>query len=157
VDLRVSRGSFTVITGRIGSGKTTLLRVLLGLVPKDAGMIGWDGTDVRDPAAWFIPPRSAYTPQVPRLFSDTLRDNILMGLPEGQVDLAASLHAAVLTPDLATMRDGLETLVGPRGVRLSGGQIQRAAAARMLVRRTSQAHLISLQNRPSGKALSGGG
>jgi ATP-binding cassette subfamily B protein len=71
---------------------------------------------------------------VPRLFSDTLQDNILMGLPERAVDLPAALRAAVLERDLAELEEGLATRVGPRGVKLSGGQVQRAAAARMFVR-----------------------
>ncbi|MBK9715172.1 MAG: ABC transporter ATP-binding protein [Kouleothrix sp.] len=134
VDLSLRRGSFTVITGRIGSGKTTLLRALLGLLPRDAGEIRWNGRPVDDAAACFRPPRCAYTPQVPRLFSDTLRDNILLGLPEGQVDLAAAIRSSVLEPDIPALEHGLDTVVGPRGVRLSGGQAQRAAAARMFVR-----------------------
>ena len=76
------RGSFTVITGRVGSGKTTLLRALLGLLPPQGGEVRWNGARVSDPAAHFAPPRAAYTPQVPRLFSQALRDNILMGLPD---------------------------------------------------------------------------
>jgi ATP-binding cassette subfamily B protein len=80
--LRVARGSFTVITGRIGAGKTTLLEALLGLVPADAGEVRWNGERVDDPRTFLAPPRCAYTPQSPRLFSDTLRDNILMGLAE---------------------------------------------------------------------------
>jgi ATP-binding cassette subfamily B protein len=83
VSFTIRRGGFTVITGRIGAGKTTLVRVLLGLLPHDAGEIRWNGQIVADPAAFFVPPRSAYTPQAPRLFSDTLRDNMLMGLPDG--------------------------------------------------------------------------
>jgi ATP-binding cassette subfamily B protein len=71
---------------------------------------------------------------VPRLFSEPLRDNILMGLPPDQVDLAGALHLAVMEEDLATMPDGLNTLIGTRGIRLSGGQAQRTAAARMFVR-----------------------
>ncbi|MGN6809469.1 MAG: ATP-binding cassette domain-containing protein [Thermomicrobiales bacterium] len=134
VDLRLARGSFTVITGRIGAGKTTLLRVLLGLLPADAGEIRWNGELVRDAAAWFVPPRSAYTPQAPRLFSDTVRDNILLGLSETRVDLSSALHRAVLERDLATFADGLDTVIGNRGLRLSGGQAQRTAVARMLVR-----------------------
>ncbi len=134
VSLALPRGSFTVITGRVGAGKTTLLRVLLGLLPRDSGEICWNGTPVADPATFFVPPRSAYTAQVPRLFSDTLRDNILLGLPESGADLAGGIAAAVLDPDLAVLEDGLETRVGPRGVKLSGGQIQRAAAARMFAR-----------------------
>ena len=134
VDLRLERGSFTVITGRIGSGKTTLLRTLLGLLPRDAGEICWNGRPIDDPTTFFVPPRSAYTAQVPRLFSDTLRDNLLMGLPEDRVDLPLALQLAVLEPDLAHMDLGLDTMVGAKGVRLSGGQIQRVAAARMFVR-----------------------
>jgi ATP-binding cassette subfamily B protein len=134
IDLGIERGSLTVITGRIGSGKTTLLRTLLGLLPKDAGEIRWNDRVVDDPATFFTPPRSAYTPQVPRLFSESLRDNLLMGLPEGQVDLDAALRAAVMEHDLSLMPQGLDTLVGARGIRLSGGQAQRAAAARMFVR-----------------------
>lgn len=136
IDLSVPRGSFVVITGRIGSGKTTLLRTLLGLLPKDSGTLRWNDEVVEDVAAFMAPPRCAYTPQVPRLFSETLRDNILLGLPEDEVDLPAALRSAVLDEDIAVMPEGLDTKVGPRGVRLSGGQIQRAAAARMLVRDT---------------------
>lgn len=134
IDLELPRGSLTVVTGQIGSGKTTLLRVLLGLLPKDSGEIRWNGELVDEPANFFTPPHSAYTPQVPRLFSESLRDNVLMGLDEGQVDLEGAVETAVLSPDIATLENGLDTLVGPRGVRLSGGQVQRAAAARMLVR-----------------------
>jgi ATP-binding cassette subfamily B protein len=134
VSLRLRRGSFTVVTGRIGAGKTTLLRVLLGLLSKDQGEIRWNGEIVANPALFFVPPRSAYTPQVPRLFSETLRENILLGLPEAAVDLPAALRSAVLEDDVAALEFGLATPVGPRGVRLSGGQVQRAAAARMFVR-----------------------
>jgi len=134
ITLRLPRGAFTVITGQVGAGKSTLLRALLGLLPCDAGEIFWNGQLVTAPATWFQPPRAAYTPQTPRLFSTTLRENILLGLPAAEADLAAALHRTVLEPDVATLAHGLETLVGPRGVRLSGGQVQRAAAAWMLVR-----------------------
>jgi ATP-binding cassette, subfamily B, bacterial len=135
IDLTLARGSFTVITGPIGSGKTTLLRALLGLLPAHAGEVVWNGRLVTNPATFFAPPQAAYTPQVPRLFSQSLRDNILLGLSESEVDLALALQAAVLEGDIATLENGLETIVGPRGVRLSGGQVQRTAAARMFVRR----------------------
>jgi ATP-binding cassette subfamily B protein len=134
VDLRLERGSFTVITGRIGSGKTTLVRALLGLLPAEAGAIRWNGAPVADPANFFVPPRSAYTPQVPRLFSASLCENILLGLDADDAAVRAAVRAAVLDGDLAAMEQGLDTLVGSRGVRLSGGQVQRAAAARMFVR-----------------------
>jgi len=134
LNLTLQRGSFTVITGRIGAGKTTALQALLGLLPRDAGTIAWNGRIVDDPATFFAPPRSAYTAQVGLLFSDTLRDNILMGLPEERVDLDRALRNAVLEQDIPTLEHGLDTVVGPRGVRLSGGQIQRGTAARMFVR-----------------------
>jgi ATP-binding cassette subfamily B protein len=134
-DLRLRGGSFTVITGRVGAGKTTLLRALLGLLPRDGGTIRWNGAPVTEAAGFFVPPRCAYTPQVPRLFSETLRENILLGQPTDPAALADAIHRSVLEPDVAGWAQGLDTLVGPRGVRLSGGQVQRAAAARMLVRR----------------------
>jgi len=130
----VRRGQCIVITGRVGAGKTTLLRVLLGLLPMDGGTVYWNGQPIADPATFLTPPRSAYTPQAPQLFSETLRDNILLGLPEGAVDLDAAVHSAVLDRDVAALDVGLATRIGPRGVKLSGGQAQRAAAARMLVR-----------------------
>jgi ATP-binding cassette subfamily B protein len=136
IHLNLNRGSFTVITGRIGSGKTTLLRVLLGLLPKDSGEITWNDLPITDPASFFVPPRSAYTAQIPRLFSETLKDNILMGLPAPDAVLHDAIRSAVLEADILTLEKGLETQVGPRGTKLSGGQAQRAAAARMFVRQT---------------------
>jgi ATP-binding cassette subfamily B protein len=135
INLHVKRGSFTVITGRIGSGKTTLLRSLLGLLPRDSGNIRWNDELVSEPDNFFVPPRAAYTAQIPRLFSNTLKENLLMGLPEDQVDIAAAIRSAVMERDLEALEKGLDTMVGPKGVRLSGGQIQRSAAARMFIRR----------------------
>ena len=134
VALHLSRGSVTVITGQVGSGKTTLLRALLGLLRPDAGEVRWNGVTVADPGSFFVPPRCAYTPQVPRLFSGSLRDNILMGLDAGEPIIARAIKLAVLEEDVAQLESGLDTVVGPRGLKLSGGQIQRAAAARMFVR-----------------------
>jgi ATP-binding cassette subfamily B protein len=134
VDLHLERGTLTVVTGRVGSGKTTLLRVLLGLLPMDAGEIRWNGELVQDPGSFFVPPRSAYTAQVPRLFSDSLRDNVLMGLDKDEAVIERAVHLAVMEYDLGGLEDGLETMVGPKGVKLSGGQIQRTAAARMFAR-----------------------
>ncbi|CAA9252318.1 MAG: Heterodimeric efflux ABC transporter, permease/ATP-binding subunit 2 [uncultured Chloroflexi bacterium] len=134
VTFRLERGTFTVVTGKIGAGKTTLLQALLGLVPKDGGDVLWNGVPVEQPDVFLVPPRCAYTPQVPRLFSESLRDNLLLGLPENDEAIRAALRLAVLERDVDEMAQGLETKVGPKGVRLSGGQIQRAAAARMFVR-----------------------
>ncbi len=134
VDLQIPAGSFTVVTGRIGAGKTTLLRTFLGVLLKQAGDIRWNGKIVADPKSFFIPPRCAYTPQTPKLFSETLRDNILMGLPERRDNLDRAIRLGVMEVDVPTLEAGLKTVVGPRGVRLSGGQMQRTAAARMFIR-----------------------
>jgi ABC-type multidrug transport system fused ATPase/permease subunit len=130
VSFGIDRDSFTVVTGKIGSGKTSLLRALLGLVPFE-GSIRWNGEKIDDPASFLIPPRSAYTPQVPRLFSDTLADNIALGQRVTRERLREAVALAVLDPDLERLEDGLDTMVGARGVKLSGGQLQRSAAARM--------------------------
>jgi ATP-binding cassette subfamily B protein len=134
VDLRLPRGTLTVVTGRTGSGKTTLLQVLLGLLPREAGEIRWNGQVVNDAASFLVPPRAAYTAQVPRLFSETLRQNILLGLPDDPDALDQAIRGTVLERDVQELEAGLETPVGTRGVKLSGGQAQRTAAARMLVR-----------------------
>ncbi|WP_029422795.1 ABC transporter ATP-binding protein [Alicyclobacillus macrosporangiidus] len=133
ISFQIRRGEFLVITGRIGSGKSTLVRALLGLLPRDDGQIWWNGRPVQDPAAFLVPPRAAYTPQVPRLFSDTLQDNITLGRPATPERMDQVLRAAVLERDVEMLEHGLDTYVGPRGVMLSGGQIQRAAAARMIM------------------------
>ena len=135
VSFSLDRGSFTVVTGRVGSGKTTLLHALLGLLPHEAGELRWNGQVVDDPSTFLVPPRAAFTPQVPRLFSDTLRANLLLGRPPADGELVGrAVQAAVLERDLDQLDAGLDTIVGRRGVKLSGGQVQRAAAARMFLR-----------------------
>jgi ATP-binding cassette subfamily B protein len=135
ISFQLPRGSFTVITGRIGSGKTTLLRVLQGLLPKERGTIVWNGRRVDRPADFFVPPRTAYTPQTPRLLSASLKENLLLGLAENGPLLNQAIYQAVLETDIAGMTESLNTVIGTRGARLSGGQAQRSAAARMFVRR----------------------
>ncbi len=134
ISLHVKRNTLTVITGRIGSGKTTLLRTLLGLLPMQSGEIKWNGTTIHAPGDFLIPPRCAYTAQVPRLFSNTLRNNILLGLNRSDDEIYKATKLAVMERDLEQMDDNLETMVGARGVKLSGGQVQRSAAARMFIR-----------------------
>lgn len=135
VDLELQSGELLVITGRVGSGKTTLLRALQGLLPAQAGVICWNGIEVKDPALFFVPPRSAYTPQAPRLFSASLAENLRLGHPAGEAVVYQALEQARFSRDLVDLPQGLATEVGTRGVRLSGGQIQRIATARMLIRR----------------------
>jgi len=134
MNLRLARGNLTVVTGRIGSGKTTLLRALLGLLPVESGEVFWNGELIHSPGDFFVPPRCSYTAQVPRLFSNSLRNNILLGLDRTEDDIYRATRLAVMDRDLEELDDDLETMVGARGVKLSGGQMQRAAAARMFIR-----------------------
>lgn len=136
ISLLLRRGSLTVITGRIASGKTTLLRALLGLLPMERGQVFWNEHVIEEPRTFFLPLHSAYTPQVPHLFSETLYDNIALGLPEQQVDVPEAAYKAVLEQDIGELNDGLQTFIGVYGTRLSGGQSQRVAAARMFARKS---------------------
>jgi ATP-binding cassette subfamily B protein len=133
VDLVVERGTMTVVTGPVGAGKSTLLRAVLGWVGRRSGEVLWNGVAIADPGQVLVPPRAAYVAQAPRLFSEPLADAILLGVDPAGLDDAVRL--ACLDDDVQRMPDGLATVVGARGVRLSGGQVQRTAAARALVRR----------------------
>ncbi len=132
INLEIKKGNFIAITGKIGSGKTTLLRTLLGLLPKDAGEITWNDKFIEKPDELFVPPNVAYTGQIPHLFSDTVKENILLGVKKmGDYDISEAIQSAVLEEDIESLEQGLDTVIGPKGVKLSGGQLQRVAAARM--------------------------
>jgi len=134
VSFTLQRGGLTVVTGRVGQGKTTLLRTLLGLLPAQGGNVFWNGRLISAAATFLVPPRVAYVGQEPRLLSGTLRENVLMGLDVDAKLLTSAVHRAVLERDLTEWPAGWDTLVGAGGVRLSGGQVQRAALARAMVR-----------------------
>jgi ATP-binding cassette subfamily B protein len=134
VELEVRPGSLVVVTGAVGSGKSTLVRALLGLLPIEAGTVLWNGVPVEDPGTFLVPPRAAYAGQVTRLFSETLEENLGLGWPAGPEQLWSALGVAQLDREVAEMHLGLATVVGPRGSRLSGGQAQRAAIARAVLR-----------------------
>jgi ATP-binding cassette, subfamily B, bacterial len=134
INFCVRAGTLVVVTGRIGSGKTTLLRCLAGLLALRSGALYWNETEVADPALVMTPPRAGYVPQVPHLFSDTLRDNITLGADISEQVIQRAAWSAALDLDVQEMPEGYGTRVGPRGATLSGGQAQRAALARALVR-----------------------
>ncbi len=156
VSFAIESRAFVVVTGRIGSGKSTLLRSLLGLAPEATvtGSVRWNGVEVTDRGAFFVPPQCSFVSQIPQLLSDSLADNILLGShPQPDTDswlhpargamapgriphhLPEAVRVAAMTDDVAMMPDGMATMIGPRGLRLSGGQRQRVAAARALVQR----------------------
>ena len=134
VTFTIPRGAFVVVTGRIGSGKTILLRVLLGLLQAQTGKVFWNDQPVEGLNHFFVPPRSAYTPQVPHLFSAPLRENILLDMSASEPEVMRATRMAVMEADLAALPHGIETPIGVRGSKLSGGQLQRVAAARMFIR-----------------------
>lgn len=130
----IRQGEFVGFIGPSGSGKSTLVDVILGLLPPGAGQVMVDGQDVRrDLRAW--QDQIGYVPQTIFLTDDTLRRNVAFGLSEDQIDDAAvrrAIRDAQLEEFVAGLPDGLETLVGERGIRLSGGQRQRIGIARAL-------------------------
>ncbi|WP_142415107.1 ATP-binding cassette domain-containing protein [Hathewaya massiliensis] len=134
ISFTLKKGEITVICGGTGSGKTTLLKSLIGLLPIQSGTIYWNGEEIKEPKNFFIPPISAYTSQLPNLFSDTVKNNILMGLSDKDVDLHRTINSSVFEKDLMELENGLDTIIGAKGTKLSGGQMQRVAAARMFVR-----------------------
>jgi ABC-type multidrug transport system fused ATPase/permease subunit len=127
VDLTLHRGELVLLLGRVGSGKSSLLSALAGLM-EHTGRIAWNGTDVADAQAFLRPGRVAHVAQVPRVLSGTFADNVRLDHPR---EVVGPLDAARLTTDVAEA-GGPESLVGHRGVRLSGGQVQRLALARAL-------------------------
>ena len=127
VDLEVPAGSLTLLVGRVGSGKSSLLAALAGLVDHE-GAIRWNDTDVADPQLFLRPGQVAYVAQVPRVLSGSIAENVALS-HERVVDQA--LDVARMRSDVADA-GGVGALVGHRGVRLSGGQVQRLALARAL-------------------------
>jgi len=127
VDLEVPAGSLTLLVGRVGAGKSSLLGALAGLVDHE-GAIRWNGTDVTDPQLFLRPGQVAHVAQVPRVLSGSIAENVALAHRRGVHD---ALHTARMQPDVADA-GGVGALVGHRGVRLSGGQVQRLALARAL-------------------------
>lgn len=137
VSLEVKKGESIALIGASGAGKTTLADVVLGLLKPKRGMVLMDGVDVFSmPKTWAR--IVGYVPQTVFLIDDTIRNNIAFGLNENQIDDIAiwdALERAQLKTFVETLPDGLDTIVGERGVKFSGGQRQRVAIARALYNR----------------------
>ena len=128
VDLTVGAGQLVLLLGQVGSGKSSLLAAMAGLIGS-TGELAWNGRPVDDPETQLRPGRVAHVAQVPRVLSGTFRGNVALDHPDRQVEPA--VEAARLGSDVAEA-GGPDALVGHRGVRLSGGQVQRLALARAL-------------------------
>jgi ABC-type multidrug transport system fused ATPase/permease subunit len=135
VTFSVAPGEVVALVGATGSGKSTVCELLAHLVDAQAGSVELGGVDVRaiDNAALRASVGVAF--QEAFLFADTIRDNILLGLPCDEDDLVAAARVARADGFVRRLPEGYDTVVGERGVTLSGGQRQRVALARALVRR----------------------
>lgn len=137
VTLYVSAGSSLALVGRSGAGKSTLADVILGVVSPERGEATIGGLPPSTAIAKW-PGGIAYVPQEVTLANGTVRSNVALGLPDGAIDddmVWEALQRSHFSTDLVDRRDGLDTLVGERGVRLSGGQRQRLGIARALYTR----------------------
>lgn len=134
VSFKLRQGQTIGIVGRTGSGKTTLLKQLLREYPLGHGDISISGASLGNLKIDHLLGWIGYVPQQPILFSRTIRENIFFGLKEGsEEDLQRALERASFAKDIQFLPDGLETLVGEKGVALSGGQKQRVSIARALI------------------------
>ncbi len=131
-DIKINRNSLTVITGETGSGKTTLLKLLAGLIESDIRLIVLDEkikvNNLLEETKNFI----GYVSQVPNFIDGTVKENILMGLNEKEVNFEKILYLSCLDKDIEEFSEGLYKNIGINGSMLSGGQRKRLAIARAL-------------------------
>ncbi|MDE2349530.1 MAG: thiol reductant ABC exporter subunit CydD [Gammaproteobacteria bacterium] len=142
VDARIGPG-VTALVGASGAGKSTLLDLVLRFAAPDSGRILVDETDLAhlDPASWRA--RIAWVPQQAHVFAGSLRDNLLLAAPAaGDALLARALRDSGLDLVAARLPRGLDTALGERGLGLSGGELQRLALARMLLRERATVWLL---------------
>ncbi|WP_163846119.1 type I secretion system permease/ATPase [Pseudooceanicola aestuarii] len=136
VSLHIPPGEVVALLGRVGSGKSTLGRLLAGLVTPQEGLVLADGTGLGQYHPADLRDGIGYLPQEPQLFSGTLLENLVMGRPGAtSEEIAHALHHAGLDGFVAATPEGLNLDLGERGGRLSGGQRQALALARLILRR----------------------
>jgi ATP-binding cassette subfamily B protein len=134
LDFDVPAGTTTAIVGHTGSGKSVLARVLARQLEVEPGQVFIDEVDVTTIPIDQLRAQTGYVPQDAFLFSESLHDNVALGLPDaGEDAVLAALEGAQFSSDLDQLPAGLGTLIGERGVNLSGGQRQRTALARVLL------------------------
>jgi ATP-binding cassette subfamily C protein len=137
VDLVVRRGESVGIVGPTGAGKSTLVDMVVGLLDPTSGRISIDGVDLRTARAGWQR-GLGYVPQAIFLVNDTVRRNVALGLLDGEIDdarVGEALRRAQLDGFVSSLPEGLDTVVGERGIRLSGGERQRLGVARALYHR----------------------
>jgi ATP-binding cassette subfamily C protein len=134
LSLSIKPGKKVAIVGASGGGKSTLVHILLGLYQPQSGQIRFNGVDYREVGLTTIRENVATVLQHPALFNDSIRNNLCMGEQRSEQAVWQALSIAELAQTIEAMPDGLDTIIGNRGVRLSGGQKQRLAIARMVLK-----------------------
>lgn len=135
VDFTVAAGTTTAVVGHSGSGKSTLARLLFRFYDVNAGAVAIDGQDIRQVTQTSLRQSIGIVPQDTVLFNDTIEYNIAYGRPgASHDDIIAAARAAYIHDFIMTLPDGYQTTVGERGLKLSGGEKQRVAIARTLLK-----------------------
>ncbi|MGG3985641.1 ABC transporter ATP-binding protein [Heyndrickxia faecalis] len=135
IHLKIKKGETIGITGKTGSGKTTLIKQLLREYPLGSGRLLVSGVPIEQLTKEEVLSWIGYVPQDHVLFSRTVKENILFGTDSaGEAELQKAIRTASLEKDIEMLPDGLETLVGEKGVALSGGQKQRISIARAVIK-----------------------
>ncbi len=134
LDLEIHRGEKIVVVGKTGSGKTTLCRLLTRLLESPKDSIFYDGIEIHQIPLKGLRSSIGYVPQETFLFSTTLRENITFGNSKAtQEEIEEAIRVAQLEEEIRSLPKGLQTMIGEKGVNLSGGQAQRVAIARALL------------------------
>ena len=135
ISLRIPAGSTLGIIGNIGSGKSTLLDLILRLYDPTSGSITLDGHNLKDFTLTELRSAIGYVPQNAFLFSESIEDNIRFGSPKASIEeIQKMAKNAAVHNNIVKFKEGYKTLLGERGVTLSGGQIQRVSIARALIK-----------------------
>tara|TARA_B110000027_G_C16095597_1_gene290642 strand:+ start:39 stop:959 length:921 start_codon:yes stop_codon:yes gene_type:complete len=135
INIKINKGEMIGIVGSSGSGKTTLIDIFLGLLKPLSGRISIDGVEINEKNMKSLQDIIGYVPQSPAFIDDTIKRNISFGIEDEHIDnklIEASVDGANLKEFLANQKDGVNTVIGEKAVRISGGQKQRIAIARAL-------------------------
>ena len=135
VNLKIKKGEMIGIVGPSGSGKTTIIDILLGLLKPTIGKLIVDGVQINEKNVKSFQDIVGYVPQSPTFIDDTIKKNIAFGVEDKEIDnklIESSINQANLKEFLNTQKNGVNTIIGEKGVRISGGQKQRISIARAL-------------------------
>lgn len=138
ISLSISANSMTAIVGRSGAGKSTLIDIVMGLLKAESGVILIDGFPLTDKNVLSLRKAISYVPQDPFLFNGSIRENLMMIKPNAsEIEIIEALEFSSAAEFVRRLPNGLDTLIGDRGIRLSGGERQRLVLARAILKKPS--------------------